>query len=282
MAKSHGARRPVPRETRAPDIPAMNPDMPYCFLVTSFEEDERLLEARRAGIDPATRTFGFPTYRIDEIPKSGLVVTATREHIANAYFVIADLTGQRPNCYYEVGYAHALDRPVVHIIHQKQKPQFNVAGLHFVRYTDGADLRKKLEQYILTHVLTTHGPADDEDKNKGAFGRRAFVDPYIVTARVDLATLVPNKSLKFTIDAMVRSVDPKRPLKGNVRFHLDETFTPRTLTVTAKNGVARLSDAGPVWSIGTFTLGVTIPRTKTQLEVDLSHVPGAGPDFRRF
>jgi hypothetical protein len=267
-----------------PDVPPMNPDLPYCFLVTSFAEEDRIVEAREVGIKPATATFGFPTYRIDEIPKNDFVVAATREHIANAYFVVADLTGQRPNCYYEVGYAHALDRPVVHIIHESEQPQFNVAGLHFVRYRNGEDLRAKLERHILTNLLTTHGLADPEDKNKGAYGRRAFVDPYIVTARVELDSdeLDPNEGLTFGVDALVRSVVPDRPLDGKVTFHLDETFDERDLTVDAEGGVARLSKAGPVWSIGTFTLGVTIHQARITLEVDLSHVPGAGPDFRRF
>jgi hypothetical protein len=260
----------------------MNPDEPYCFLVSSFADDERLKDARENGIQPATATFGFPTYRIDEMPLSGLVVSKTREYIAGAYFVIADLTGQRPNCYYEVGYAHALERPVVHIIHASEEPQFNVAGLHFLRYANGPDLRVQLERYILTHVLSTHGSSDPEDKNKGAYGRRAFVDPFLVTARVQLDDEVEDdpddSSLIFVMDARVRSVDPRRPLTGKVTFHLHEDCDPPTRNRMSKHGIAEIKD---VYTFGCFTLGVTLHDSQTRLELDLERVPGAGPDFRR-
>ena len=70
----------------------MNPDDPYCFLICSFDDDPELLAARADGINPATQRFGFPAYRIDEIPAPDNVIEATRRHIADADFVIADLT----------------------------------------------------------------------------------------------------------------------------------------------------------------------------------------------
>ena len=260
--------------------PPMNPDDPYCFLVTPFAEDQGWLLARKEGINPATRRFGFPAYRIDEIPAADAVVDATRRHIANADFVIADLSGARPNCYYEVGYAHALGRPVIHIIRADEQPQFNVAGLRFVTYRNPDHLRQELERHILTHVLTTHGPGDDPDDNKGRFGRRSFVDPYVVTGRVRSDPSAGTGTLRFLIDLRVRSVDRKKPVRGRVTFHMYGDFETRKQWVDVPKGDRAGAYLTGIPTLGTFTVGVTLGHPPVNLEIDLSSLPGAGTEFR--
>jgi hypothetical protein len=256
----------------------MNPDDPYCFLICSFADDPDLVAARTHGIDPATRCFGFPAYRVDEIPAPDHVIEATRRHIADADFVIADLTGQKPNCYYEVGYAHALGRPVIHVMRATEEPQFNVAGLQFVKYRDPEQLRERLTRQILTHVLTTHGPSIDPEDNKGHFGRRAFRDPYVVTGRVREDPESTEGTLSFLIDLRVRSVDAKRPVTGPVTFCLHDSFRQRRHTINVNDGEAILTD---IPSLGSFTVGVTLHTPGVQLEIDLSRLPGAGAEFRK-
>jgi nucleoside 2-deoxyribosyltransferase len=53
--------------------------------------------------------------RIDkEAPLEGLV-DRIKEEIRKANFIVADLTDERPSCYFEVGYAEALGVPVIHL-----------------------------------------------------------------------------------------------------------------------------------------------------------------------
>lgn len=74
------------------------------------EYDERF-EAIEAVVSDA----GGVAIRIDkEHPLEDLVGRIKKE-IRASVFVVADLTDERPSCYFEAGYAEALDRPVIYV-----------------------------------------------------------------------------------------------------------------------------------------------------------------------
>jgi len=51
----------------------------------------------------------FPKYSLD---RPSFDLRATIEDLKSANFIIADLTQERPSCYYELGLAEALQKPV--------------------------------------------------------------------------------------------------------------------------------------------------------------------------
>lgn len=53
--------------------------------------------------------------RIDKEHPLDDLVRRIKDEIARAQFVIADMTDERPSCYFEAGYAEALRRPVIYI-----------------------------------------------------------------------------------------------------------------------------------------------------------------------
>jgi hypothetical protein len=54
-------------------------------------------------------TVGIRANRVDEVEHSGPITSLVLEQIRDHRFLISDITHERPNVYYEVGYAHGLE-----------------------------------------------------------------------------------------------------------------------------------------------------------------------------
>ena len=98
--------------------------------------------------------------RIDKEHPLDDLVRRIKEEIHKARFVVADLTDERPSCYFEVGYAEALSRPVIYVaskesvLHPAQPTK-----IHF-------DIHKNVSFFTnLTELAEKVGTAVDKNKD---------------------------------------------------------------------------------------------------------------------
>ena len=59
-----------------------------------------------SAIDDECRKLRLTATRVDRTTGSGIVMRRIIQELERSEFIIADLTGERPNVYYELGYAH--------------------------------------------------------------------------------------------------------------------------------------------------------------------------------
>lgn len=68
------------------------------------------------------------------------------EHIAESELILADLTGARPNCYYETGVAYALGKELILTIKKGERAHFDLSVYRFIEWKTEHELRLKLRE----------------------------------------------------------------------------------------------------------------------------------------
>lgn len=123
-----------------------------CFYITSIGE-EGSLERKHSDlflgsiIEPALEQFKLEVIRADKIENPGMITKQIIEYIVNAKLVIADLSFNNPNVFYELAIRHACRKPTVQVIKKGDKIPFDVGQSRtiIIDCTDIYSLVPKLE-----------------------------------------------------------------------------------------------------------------------------------------
>lgn len=114
--------------------PAHQPiDRGYCFIMMAMIDKDPMLEDTHDAIRRACAGLGFRGERIDDRQFTGQITEKVLNSIRIAEYVIADLTHERPNVYYEIGFADALGKPIILTARDGTKVHFDLQG-HRVLY----------------------------------------------------------------------------------------------------------------------------------------------------
>ena len=124
----------------------------YCFVIMTFNKDWSFYGEIVKVIEEES---GIRCVRADEVPVAGeLLLDKVHQLIDNAELVIADLSENRPNLYYEVGYAKARGKRVLIICERGSQFDVNLHGIERIEYDNTREglptFRIELKQHVLT------------------------------------------------------------------------------------------------------------------------------------
>lgn len=108
-------------------------DKPTAFVLMPFGEDFN--SAYEDLILPALSQAGFFTTRADQINTQQSVMRDIVQSIGSSQLIVADLTGNNPNVYYELGIAHGLRRQVILMTQDIESLPFDLRSYRVIEYS---------------------------------------------------------------------------------------------------------------------------------------------------
>ena len=128
------------------------------FVMMTIDDSIPELEDIRTGIKEVFDEFGIEAITADEIEHEGVITDRILSEIETSEFLIADLTHERPNVYYEIGHAHALNKRVILVRKKDTKLHFDVAHRNCPQYGNTTDLKRMLRKRLET-ITNRKNPA---------------------------------------------------------------------------------------------------------------------------
>lgn len=123
---------------------------PRAFVAMQFGEPYDTIYHEVIG--PGAKRLGFNVVRIDEVSKPGIIFHDIKREIEEAKVVIAEITAPNQNVFYELGFAHALNKPTILLAQRGKELPFDIRSYRVIFYEDSIGGKPLVEKSLQEHL----------------------------------------------------------------------------------------------------------------------------------
>lgn len=130
-------------------------EKPRAFVVMQFSD--AFNDVYASVIKNICGEFGIDALRADEMYGPGVIVNDITQQVQQAKLIIADITPTNANVYFEVGYALALNKPIILLAKKGTALPFDVSGFRVLFYEDSIGGKSRVEDGLRHHLRAILG-----------------------------------------------------------------------------------------------------------------------------
>ena len=132
---------------------ATRPRSAFVMMQFTSPFDELFQEVIR----PVCAEVGIKAYRASDVHRPGIIMQDIIQGLAESDVIISEITPANPNVFYELGYAHALEKPVIMLAERGRELPFDVSGYRVIFYEDAIAGKSNLETGLRDHLNNIFG-----------------------------------------------------------------------------------------------------------------------------
>ena len=125
---------------------------PVCFIAMPFSPPRRTKIYEDYVKAPIEANTPLTCRRVDDMTQSTQIMSDLWTLLLSCSVVIADLSDQNPNVFYELGLAHVLGKPVILIVEDVKDVPFDLRHVRTIVYGDSPRSWEQLSKSIVEYV----------------------------------------------------------------------------------------------------------------------------------
>ena len=123
---------------------------PRVFVAMPFEEPYNTMY--REVIQPEGVRLELDVIRVDQLTGPGIIFEDIKHEISESKVVIAEITAPNQNVFYELGYAHALNKPTILLARRGRELPFDIRSYRVIFYDDTIGGKPEVERNLAKHL----------------------------------------------------------------------------------------------------------------------------------
>ncbi|MEW6229703.1 MAG: hypothetical protein AB1700_16705, partial [Bacillota bacterium] len=129
----------------------VRPQKPTAFIVIQYTDEFNALY--NEVIRPTCESYGLQAIRAADIYSTGQILEDIVRSIQECFVIIADVTPNNPNVFYEVGYAHGMGKATILLCDRKRdRLPFDISGFRTLFYDNTIGGKSAIESTLAKHL----------------------------------------------------------------------------------------------------------------------------------
>jgi hypothetical protein len=124
----------------------------YAFVVMPMDKNNHQLIDVLEAIKGGAKECGITAERIDDDERNERVTDRILEAIRKSEFVIVDLTNERPNVFFEAGYAQGVGKIPIYVAREGTPLHFDIQDYPVIMFRNMKELRERLAKRLVALI----------------------------------------------------------------------------------------------------------------------------------